>query len=375
MTTAEPNPADAGAVTTHTARAKGPWETVLATTPIVLTVLATVFAGLSSSEMTQSMFFRSLAAQQQSKAGDQWAFFQAKRIRGTSLEMTIDLLESLARPGVFDPAQFDAVSRQLLLWLGKNAGAPDGALPTPGAAQAVVRVRTTREQMNKLLADNAARHSLLFLTGEGLPRTESLPLPREDVQEAIAAVITAIREHRPETEIAVLVRRIDPAAIAETTRIAERNADAFDRACDPVNDVIRRLRLLLGDLEAAVRTWRRHAGGAKDGSPPALQSLDELNASFKAAALAFDGRRYRQEAALNRTVAELYEVQVRRSSVQSDRHRDRSIKFFYSMLVAQAGVTVASLALARAQRRSLWIFAALAGLTALSFSAYVFLSL
>ena len=45
-----------------------------------MTVLATVFAGLSSSEMTQAMFHRSLASQQQSKAGDQWAFFQPERL-------------------------------------------------------------------------------------------------------------------------------------------------------------------------------------------------------------------------------------------------------------------------------------------------------
>ena len=74
---------------------KGAWGTILTTTPIVLTVLATAFAGLSSSEMTQAMYYRSLAAQHQSKAGDQWAFFQAKRIRGTNLEMTEELLQSL----------------------------------------------------------------------------------------------------------------------------------------------------------------------------------------------------------------------------------------------------------------------------------------
>ena len=34
---------------------QGRWGKILATTPIVMTVLATVFAGLSSSEMTQAM--------------------------------------------------------------------------------------------------------------------------------------------------------------------------------------------------------------------------------------------------------------------------------------------------------------------------------
>jgi hypothetical protein len=45
------------------------------------------------------------------------------------------------------------------------------------------------------------------------------------------------------------------------------------------------------------------------------------------------------------------------------------------MLLAQAGVTVASLALARAQRSGLWLLAALAGVAALGFSGYVYLAL
>ena len=57
------------------------WGKVLAATPIVMTVIATLLAGLSSSEMTRAQYDRSLAAQHQSKAGDQWSYFQAKRLR------------------------------------------------------------------------------------------------------------------------------------------------------------------------------------------------------------------------------------------------------------------------------------------------------
>src|ERR1700674_5036778 len=69
-------------------------ETIISTTPVLLTVVATLLAGLSSSEMTQAQYYRSMAAQFQSKAGDQWGFFQAKRIRGSSLEQAADLLRS-----------------------------------------------------------------------------------------------------------------------------------------------------------------------------------------------------------------------------------------------------------------------------------------
>ena len=63
----------------------------LAAIPVALTVLATIFAGMSSSEMTRSMFYRSLAAQYQAKAGDQWGLFQAKKIRGSTLDAAGDL--------------------------------------------------------------------------------------------------------------------------------------------------------------------------------------------------------------------------------------------------------------------------------------------
>ena len=60
------------------------WGKILSATPIVMTVIATLLAGLASSEMTRAQYDRSLAAQQQSKAGDQWSFFQAKRLRSAS---------------------------------------------------------------------------------------------------------------------------------------------------------------------------------------------------------------------------------------------------------------------------------------------------
>ena len=46
------------------------WGKMLATTPVIMAVLATLLAGLASSEMTRAQYARSLAAQQQSKAGD-----------------------------------------------------------------------------------------------------------------------------------------------------------------------------------------------------------------------------------------------------------------------------------------------------------------
>src|SRR6186713_2414495 len=68
---------------------------VMTATPVVMAVIATMLAGLSSSEMTRAQYSRSMAAQQQSKAGDQWSFFQAKRLRGAYQRNTADLVQNL----------------------------------------------------------------------------------------------------------------------------------------------------------------------------------------------------------------------------------------------------------------------------------------
>lgn len=67
------------------------WGKLLGATPVVMTVVATLLAGLASSEMTKAQYERAYAAQIQSKAGDQWAFFQAKRLRGDMQRNTLDL--------------------------------------------------------------------------------------------------------------------------------------------------------------------------------------------------------------------------------------------------------------------------------------------
>jgi hypothetical protein len=68
------------------------WGKILSATPVVMAVIATMLAGLSSSEMTRAQYDRSLAAQQQSKAGDQWSYFQAKKLRSAVARNTLDLL-------------------------------------------------------------------------------------------------------------------------------------------------------------------------------------------------------------------------------------------------------------------------------------------
>lgn len=72
------------------------WGKMLSATPVVMTVIATLLAGLASSEMTRAQYDRSLGAQLQSKAGDQWSYFQAKKLRGAMQLNSLELLQATA---------------------------------------------------------------------------------------------------------------------------------------------------------------------------------------------------------------------------------------------------------------------------------------
>lgn len=70
------------------------WGKILSVTPVVMTVVATLLAGLASSEMTRAQYDRALGAQLQSKAGDQWSYFQAKKLRGAMQRNSLELLQA-----------------------------------------------------------------------------------------------------------------------------------------------------------------------------------------------------------------------------------------------------------------------------------------
>jgi hypothetical protein len=107
------------------------WGRILAATPVTMTVIATALAGLASSEMTRAQYARSLAAQQQSKAGDQWGFFQAKRLRGTLQRNTIDLLRATGELRPLDAAALAGADAATV------AALVQGQLPDAGPAPAL----------------------------------------------------------------------------------------------------------------------------------------------------------------------------------------------------------------------------------------------
>ena len=287
------------------------WGKVLAATPVVMTVIATLLAGLSNGEMTKAQYTRALAAQQQSKAGDQWGFFQAKRLRGAIQLGTLDVVQFTA-----DTAQPDAAALRAFA-----AKLPDA---------------------DRVLA------ALSVLLSAHLPAVPHSAAPAPEVR----AALEGIEQGLPDAELAARLNAAKPAQVADALRAAQADVRAFDERLRPV--------ITGGD----------QLGDAIDASgPPALRR------DFTRMRLTYAALRYDAEAALNRAVAGLYEVQVRQSNLTAERHQRRSQRFFYGMLGAQAAVIMATFAMAARQRNLLWSLAAAAGFGALSFAAYVFLYL
>jgi Domain of unknown function (DUF4337) len=285
---------------------------IMSATPIVMTVIATMLAGLASSEMTKAQYDRSLAAQQQSKAGDQWSFFQAKRQRSANARNNLDLLEVMA--------------------------------PTQSLDLAALQQAVAGSDKLRMLLDNPGGQNALILLQKGeLPTTtKNAPLPTE-----ITEALTAIEALKPDAEISALLNKVSHKLLTDTIITAKEQTDAFDEATKPVNQAIEALN------DALVQK--------------------ELRQSLIAARIRFAAQRYDAEARLNQVIANLYELQVRKNNISAERHHGRSQRFFYGMLGAQAAVIIATFAIAARQRNLLWTLAAAAGVAALLFAGYVYL--
>jgi hypothetical protein len=176
------------------------WGKILVSTPIVMAVIATMLAGLASSEMTTAQYDRAFAAQLQSKAGDQWSYFQAKKLRSASARNSLDLLAATS-----DVKLLDAATLQ-------NADAATVAA---------------------------------FVKNE-LPAAAS-PKFDADVQTALDAMAGS----KPETEVAADLAKIKPAQLSAALDAAKQSALDFDDATKPINKTSDKLddALMSGDKE------------------------------------------------------------------------------------------------------------------------------
>jgi len=301
------------------------WGRILTTTPVIMTILATLLAGLASSEMTRAQYDRSLAAQQQSKAGDQWSYFQAKRLRGGMQRTTLDILQATSPVRPFNLGQF------------KQAAA---ALSAP-ADRPEARAKT---ELLSLLDSSLGQQALALLESTDLPEPPAGPATDNQVEAALKAIETT----QPESEVATLVAPIKVSTVNEMLRAGLARVQAFDALLKPLNQTVDKIEILLS------------------------QTAAPLNHDFIVARLRYTGLRYDAESRLNQTVANLYELQVRQSNISAERHHRRSQRFFFGMLGAQAAVIISTFSIAAQKRSLLWSLAAAAGLAAVAFAIYVY---
>ena len=364
------------------------WGKILSATPVVMAVVATLLAGLSSSEMTRAQYDRSLAAQQQSKAGDQWSFFQAKRLRGALQRNSLDLLQSTVELRPLDaatlknsaerlPARLSTAETRAKESLQSMAGPDTGAARAPassrealerylqGSAQRQSEAAQVRTELLAVLESVAGQQALSLLQQGQVPGVGVASAP--DLQ--LKPALEAIENLKPESEIAPLIRAVSDQALDEAFRLALERVQAFDAATRPVNQTIERIEELLARQTACLPPTPvlRASDGFQSGEG------GSLSRDFTAARLRYAAMRYEVEARLNQSIANLYELQVRKSNISAERHQNRSQRFFFGMLGAQLGVIIATLAMAARQRNLLWSLAAAAGLLATAFAIYVYL--
>jgi len=165
------------------------WGKILSATPIVMTVIATLLAGLASSEMTRAQYDRALGAQLQSKAGDQWGYFQAKKLRAAIMRNSLELL------------------------------------------QATTDVRP--------------------LENPALEKMPSVPAPASDAN--LQTALAAVEMEKPEAEITGDLKPVNDQALAAALQAAHDQAREFDAALAPANQAIAQLEKSLpaGDKSAA----------------------------------------------------------------------------------------------------------------------------
>jgi hypothetical protein len=316
------------------------WGKLLSATPVVMAVVATLLAGLASSEMTRAQYDRALAAQQQSKAGDQWSFFQAKRLKGAIQGNSLDLLQSIVELHPLSAAALKDAAEQLPAQPGQ-----------PGAAK-------VRAEMLAALDSPAGQQALGFLQRGEAPQAGAAPALDPNVK----AALDAVESLATDPEMVPILARVSLKTLDEALRAARDRAQDFDNATKPVNQAIDHLESLLARQSASSQV--------KPASPGPGASLTR---DFTAVRLRYAALRYEVEARLNQTIATFYELQVRKSNISAERHHNRSQRFFFGMLAAQLGVIVSTLAMAARQRNLLWSIAAAAGLLAIAFAIYVYL--
>jgi hypothetical protein len=342
---------------------KSIWEKIIVATPIVLTVVATILAGLSNSELNLAQYYRGLAAQMQSKVSDQWGYFQAKRIRAEQNDTSAQVLQSISQPMPFDSADLIAQGDRLIAQM-KEVQTAAG---TPESGTYLNRVESLVAQIH-LAATQPDRADALKSFG----RAETPRVPEQPIDDPqIKDLIRGLSAHVSDADLEREAGKIPQADLDKAIDIANANIAAYDAASASADKSHGEVQKIIDGLsEAALQFEHSTApGGSLTG---VCDTAAQITAVYTVARMKYNSSRYTADARYNQVLAELYEIQVRIDGFDSDRHRQRSKQFFYGMLGAQAGVTIATFALAVRRRSVLWSLAACAGFAAITFAAYVY---
>lgn len=154
-----------------------PWGKILIATPVIMTIIATLLAGLASSEMTRAQYDRAFGAQLQSKAGDQWSYFQAKKLRSAIQHNSLELLQATA--------------------------------------------------------------DVHPLENPALEKIPSVAAPVLDAN--LQAALDVVEKQKPETEIAAALKQVKYKTLATALQAARDQAQDFDAALAPANQAIEQL--------------------------------------------------------------------------------------------------------------------------------------
>jgi hypothetical protein len=425
--TAAPTPAPAPAPRRST------WDVVLTSTPVALTVIATILAGLSSGEMTRAQYHRSLAAQYQSKTSDEWAYFQAKKARATLSSATANQMRlQSTREGFSSGALTDLIQRDrdASIRFTRQAGVllalMEHLADKPGDKSTTIRDHAKdyrnnmlgQQELSKRLArmveQRAAQNTDLnnvfrLLQLDEWPSSDAGAMGGdahatliEDLRAINPEILNAfenVDKHKPKSELEANTSKITEDQLRQALEIVESHVAIFDQAQKQVGNVIDQISSW---VDNAMQLSARAREGAEDIRTQVIEDLPEdgmpdqkqartvaealareaeiseaaaarRSADFAVARLRYSARRYESEARYNQVSAWLLEIQVAKSGLTAERHRYRSSLFFFGMLAAQAGVTIATLALALRTRSPLWALATLVGLAAAAIGGYVYL--
>jgi hypothetical protein len=240
------------------------------------------------------------------------------------------------------------------------------------------RVGLLVRQLNQATTQPDAAEAIASFFRGDVPKIQEKTIDDQGIKDSIRGVDS----RAPESDLERQAGQIDEDRLNQVVAIATDNAVAFDDAISRSDQNVSRISAIFDEIAEKTSAFERTArwvsdqvdGNVFDKSTVSVHALaGQLNAAFSIARLRFNAARYDRDARYNQVLADIYEVRVRKESYLSERHRLRSKEFFYVMLGAQTGVTIATLSLAVRRKMVLWGIAVAAGLAAISFAAYVYL--